>query len=245
MEKNSKPNSPHQSGFQRLWQELKRRHVVPVTMVYAIIGWPVVQVANATFADFEIPIWAYRFVVLMVVLGFPIAVLLAWAFELTSQEIKATKMAKIQHPESHVKKRHWFSLGLAAAVPTLIFGVLAAIFYIQNRSLVSESETMSSDPVFEVEANERSIAVLPLTNMSPDPENAYFADGVHEDILTNLSKVKDLPVIGRTSTLQYRDTTKTLQEIGKNLGVRYLVEGSVRRAGDQVLVTVQLIDSQT
>lgn len=238
------------TGLAAFWKELRRRHVVRVAITYAVVAWLIIQIAPSTFEGFGIPDWAFRFVVIMVILGFPIAVLLAWAFELTPEGIKTTKTAKVQNPDSHkdvshAKKRHWFSLGLAAAVPTLIFGVLAAFFFIQNRSLVSNIESPVSDPVFEVESNDKSIAVLPLENMSPDAENAFFADGVQEEILTNLSKIDELLVIGRTSTLRYRDTTKSLREIGEELGVNYLVEGSVQRAGGQVRVTVQLIDAST
>jgi len=212
--------------------ELKRRKVMRVAAVYAVVGWLIIQVANATFADFEIPVWAFRFVVLMLILGFPVAIILAWAFELTPEGVKLTK--NVSEEEKQVtsqSKRNWLSLGFAAALPTVIFGTLAAYFYF-NRS----EPTASS---------EKSIAVLPLANMSPDPENAFFADGVQEDILTNLSKIRDLLVISRSSTLQYRNPDRNLKQIGVELGVRYLAEGSVRRAGDQVLVTVQLIDTHT
>ena len=237
------------SGLAKFWTELKRRHVVRVGMVYAIVGWLVIQVANATFEEFGIPLWAYRFVVLMVVLGFPISVVVAWAFELTPEGIKTTKTAEestdgTEIPKAHAKKRGWFSLIFAAAAPTLIFGTLAIYFYATR----SDSPATSPDtrpPTPELIESDKSIAVLPLTNMSPDPENAFFADGVHEDILTNLARIRELLVIGRTSTLQYRDTVKTLQQIGEELNVRYLVEGSVRRANNQVKVTVQLIDTQT
>ncbi len=226
-----------ETSFRRLWSELKRRHVVRVAAVYAVVGWLVIQVANATFADFGIPVWAYRFVVLMVVLGFPISLVVAWAFELTPEGIKTSRTAREEHPDSHkdvshAKKRHWFSLGLAAAVPTVIFGVLALFFYIRLGDVTQES------------IGDKSIAVLPLENMSPDPGNAFFADGVHEDVLTNLSKIKALRVVSRTSTLQYRDTVKTSKQIGEELNARYLVEGSVRRTGNQVRVTIQLNDAQ-
>ena len=106
----------------KIWQELRRRHVVRVAAVYAVVGWLVIHVANATFSDFGIPVWAYRFVVLMVVLGLPLSLVVAWAFELTPEGIKTTKTAREEHPESHkneshAKKRHWFSILFAAAIP--------------------------------------------------------------------------------------------------------------------------------
>ena len=261
----SSPQAPStgsgQAGFSAIWAELKRRHVVRVALVYAVVGWIVMQVASLTFEGFGIPIWAFRFVMLMVILGFPISLVIAWAFELTPQGIKTTKSAQeeirllentARHAEetegskAHAKKRSWFSLAFAAAVPTLIFGILALYFYATRSGTSSAHVTpeQSGGGPHQVEDLDKSIAVLPLANMSPDPNNAFFADGVHEDILTNLSKIRDLLVIGRTSTLQYRDTVKTLKEIGTELDVRYLLEGSVRREGNQVRVTVQLIDSQ-
>lgn len=242
-EEQSPKQSP--SGFAAFWQELKRRHVVRVAMVYAIVGWLVIQVANATFAEFGIPLWAYRFLVLMVVLGFPISVVLAWAFELTPDGIKTTKTAQKKDGESkaHAKKRNMFSLVFAAAVPTLIFGTLAIFFYFRSGTDPSPLDPSPSSP--GLTESDKSIAVLPLENQSPDPDNAFFADGVQGDVINNLGKIKDLLVIGRTSTQQYRDTVKTLRQIGEELQVRYLVEGSVRRAGDQVRIGVQLIDSQT
>jgi TolB-like protein len=248
MDNDSTPDPPKPSGLSAFWQELKRRHVVRVGTVYAVVAWLIIQIASTTFSGFGIPDWAFRFVVLMVLLGFPVSLIIAWAFELTPEGIKTTKVAQQEKKDSpttekFTNKRKWLTLAFGAAIPTLIFGTLAMVFFFQAKpeqeSLPSASSQLPSSNA------DKSIAVLPLANMSPDPENAFFADGVHEDVLTNLSRIKELLVIGRTSTLQYRDTVKTLQQIGEELGVRHLVEGSVRRAGDQVLVTVQLIDSQT
>ncbi|MDA0348073.1 MAG: hypothetical protein O3C43_10040 [Verrucomicrobia bacterium] len=232
---------PKPTGFSAFWQELKRRHVVRVGTVYAVVAWLIIQIAATTFEGFGIPDWAFRFVVLMVLLGFPVSLIIAWAFELTPEGIKTTKVAQQVKKDSptadeFTNKRKWLTLAFGAAIPTLIFGTLALYFYFRSDTVPSSNQFTELD---------KSIAVLPLTNMSPDPENAFFADGVHEDVLTNLSKIKELHVIGRTSTLQYRDTVKTLQQIGEELNVRYLLEGSVRRARDRVLVTVQLIDART
>ncbi|MDA0348070.1 MAG: hypothetical protein O3C43_10025 [Verrucomicrobia bacterium] len=244
------------SGLAGFWQELKRRHVVRVGTVYAVVAWLIIQIAATTFEGFGIPDWAFRFVVLMVLLGFPVSLIIAWAFELTPDGIKTTKVAQQEKKDSptadeFTNKRKWLTLAFGAAIPTFIFGALALFFYFRSGPPVSPDVSGGGSPPdtrptsLQVADLDKSIAVLPLANMSPDPENAFFADGVHEDVLTNLSRIKELLVIGRTSTLQYRDTVKTLQQIGEELGVRYLVEGSVRRANDQVLVTVQLIDSQT
>jgi TolB-like protein len=238
--KTDKPSS----GLAAFWAELKRRKVMRVAVTYAVVAWLIVQVAATTFDSFGIPEWAFRFVVIMLGIFFPVAIILAWAFELTPDGIKTTKHAREEQGNTPVsanqaRKGNWLTILFAAGLPTLIFGALAIYFY-ATRSDSNSSLSTSSEVEYD-----KSIAVLPLANMSPDSGNAFFADGVHEDILTNLSKVRELLVISRTSTMQYRNTVKTMKEIGSELGVRYLVEGSVRKAGDQVLVTVQLIDSQT
>ena len=221
-----------------------------VAITYAVVGWVIMQVAGLTFEGFGIPIWAFRFVMLCVILGFPIAIILAWAFELTPDGIKTTKIAQgTEISKAHAKKRNLYSLLFAAAVPTLIFGALSIFFYFRSDTSPAMSMSKGSSPNLSPKSqglseSDKSIAVLPLANMSPDPNNAFFADGVHEDILTNLSRIDELRVISRTSTLRYRDTIKSLTEVSKELGVRYLVEGSVRRAGNQVRITVQLIDAQ-
>ena len=206
-----------------------------VAITYAVVAWLIIQVASTTFGDFGIPVWAFRFVVIMLGLFFPVALIITWAFELTPEGIKTTKSARESQGDEPVskkvqRKRNWMALGFAAAVPTVIFGALAVYFY-ATRAVETEAS-----------GGDKSIAVLPLANMSPDPENAFFADGVQKDILTNLSKIDAFRVLARTSTLQYRDTVETIETIGDELGVNYLVEDSVRRAGDRVKITVQLID---
>ncbi|MDA0345990.1 MAG: tetratricopeptide repeat protein [Verrucomicrobia bacterium] len=235
-------------GLAAFWAELKRRKVMRVAITYAVVAWLVIQIAVSTFPSLYIPQWALSLVIMCVLLGFPVAIILAWAFELTPDGIKTTRHAReeqgaIPLSAGQQKKRNWMAYLVGALIPTLIFGTLALVFYFQAKPEQEPQEPLTNNLI--TQSTEKSIAVLPLANMSPDPENAFFADGVHEDVLTNLSRIKDLLVIGRTSTLQYRDTVKTLQQIGEELGVRYLVEGSVRRARNHVLVTVQLIDAQT
>lgn len=235
------PDSP--SGPAKLWAELKRRHVVRVAMVYAVVGWLIIQIASATFSGFGIPVWAFRFVVLMVLLGFPVSLIIAWAFELTPQGIKTTKAAtdvKAGETKSPPKKSGWYSVIFAAAVPTLIFGALSIFFYLRSDTSDSSLSTLSSS----LSESDQSIAVMPLSNMSSDEENAYFAGGVHEDILTNLSRIRGLNVVSRTTMLRYAASEMTLPEIGKALNVHFIVEGSVRRIGNHVRVTVQLIDAR-
>ncbi len=246
-------NQERSSGLLSFWAELKRRKVMRVAITYAVVAWIIIQVASTTFGSFGIPEWAFRFVVIMLVCFFPVAVILAWAFELTPDGIKTTKHAREEQNEASVSKkqertRNWFSLLFAAAVPTLIFGALAIFFYFRSDTVpvLQDSPVLSSqNSSLLTSVENKSIAVLPLENLSPDPKNAFFADGVQEDILTNLSKIAELLVISRSSTLRYRERNKSLKEIGSELEVRYLVEGSVRRSGNRVLVTAQLIDVET
>ena len=198
------PQEPKQSSF---WAELKRRKVIRVGIAYAAVAWVIVEVASATFEGFGIPDWAFRFVTLMVLLGFPIAIILAWAFDVTPEGIKVTKSVdSTPVSKKQQRKQNWMAYAMGAAVPTVIFGILALYFFFQAKP--AEETFSSSNSQLPSSIEDKSIAVLPLVNMSPDPDNAFFADGVQEEILTNLAKVHDLLVIGRTSTLRYRDTTK-------------------------------------
>lgn len=221
VDKEQSPDPPESeaksSGITAFWAELKRRHVVRVAMVYLVVGWLVIQVANATFEEFGIPSWAYRFVVLMVALGFPISVIVAWAFELTPEGIKTSKTAREEHPDSHTdashaKKHNWLSLGMAAAVPTLIFGAVAIFFYFR-------SDTAPSSSI------DKSIAVLPLANLSADPEQEYFTDGMTEALITDLAQISTLKVISRTSVMRYKDTSNPCLKLLKSCRSRWCWRG--------------------
>ncbi|MEX0330405.1 MAG: hypothetical protein AB3N64_03180 [Puniceicoccaceae bacterium] len=239
----SPPSGP-EKGFSlvRFWQELKRRNVVRVALVYSIVGWLVIQVANATFSSFGIPVWAYRFVVLMVLLGFPLSLIIAWAFELTPGGITRSKPAPLDNEDNgsptQQRKRKWLAYGFAAAMPTVIFGSLAIFFYFQSGRNENPTTAIVDNSAPSTQA--ASIAVLPLINMSHQEENEYFAGGVHEDILTNLSRIKTLSVVSRTTMLRYAASDQTISQIGEALDVDYIVEGSVRRIGKHVRVTIQL-----
>ena len=236
--KEDSPEPKNPSGVVRLWRELRRRKVMRVASVYAVVGWLLIQIAATTFESFGIPVWAFRFVTLMVVLGFPISLIIAWAFEITPEGIVKTQLASGKGSASGSetgpqKGRNLMAYLLGAAVPTLIFGSLALVFYIRSGSGPDES------------GDSLSIAVMPLLNMSSIEDNTFFAGGVHEDILTNLSRISGLQVVSRTSAMRYINSDKSLAEIANDLGVRYIVEGSVRRVADHVRVTVQLVDAAT
>ena len=206
------------SGF---FEEVKRRKVYRVAVAYVIAAGGIIQLASAAFPAWELPNWSLRLVIVLLLIGFPIALILAWAFDITSQGVKATPATAA--PGSH-RKRNVIML-----VATGIIISASAGFFLLPRAAAHKID--------------KSIAVLPFENLSDEKENAYFADGVQDDILTNLSKIGDLKVISRTSVMPYRGKTQNLREIGKTLGVANILEGSVRRSGNKVRVNVQLIDA--
>jgi TolB-like protein/cytochrome c-type biogenesis protein CcmH/NrfG len=208
------------SGF---FEEVKRRKVYRVAVAYVIAAGGIIQLASAAFPAWELPNWSLRLVIVLLLIGFPIALILAWAFDITSQGVKATPA--VAAPGSHLRRN------IIMLVATGMIISAAAGFFLLPRASARKID--------------KSIAVLPFENLSDEKENAYFADGVQDDILTNLSKIGDLKVISRTSVMSYRGHAPNVREIGKALGVSTILEGSVRRAGNRVRVNVQLIDATT
>ena len=208
------------SGF---FEEVKRRKVYRVAVAYVIAAGGIIQLASAAFPAWELPNWALRLVIVSLLIGFPIALILAWAFDVTPQGIKTTPTTAV--PGAH-RRRNVIML-----VATGVIISAAAGFFLLPRAVARKID--------------KSIAVLPFENLSDDKENAYFADGVQDDVLTNLSRIGDLKVISRTSVMQYRGKTTNVREIGKALGVSNILEGSVRRSGNKVRVNVQLIDANS
>jgi TolB-like protein/cytochrome c-type biogenesis protein CcmH/NrfG len=207
--------------------ELKRRSVYKVAIAYAVVAWLLIQVATQVFPFFEVPNWAVRLVVLVLVLGFPVALIIAWAFELTPQGIKRTEVADAE-PVKRSGQRVW--------IYVVVIGVVVSIgLFFVGRYTAWTSRVESS------ELPAKSIAVLPFANLSSDKENAYFAEGIQQEILTRLAKIADLKVISSTSTQHYKSAPENLSEIAKQLGVANILEGSVQKAADQVRVNVQLI----
>jgi TolB-like protein/Tfp pilus assembly protein PilF len=206
------------TGF---FDEVKRRNVYRVAAAYIIAAGGAIQLASAAFPAWELPNWALRLVIVLLLLGFPIALMLAWAYDITAQGIRATPTAAV--PRSH-RRRNIITL-----VATGVAISAAAGFFLLPR--------VSAHKV------DKSIAVLPFESLSDEKENAYFADGIQDDVLTNLSKIGDLKVISRTSVMPYRGKASNVREIGKALGVGTILEGSVRRVGNRVRVNVQLINA--
>jgi len=206
------------SGF---FEEVKRRKVYRVAAAYVIAAGGIIQLASAAFPAWELPSWALRLVIMLLLIGFPIALILAWAFDVTPQGIRATPSAAT--PRMH-RRRNVIMLVATGVIVSAIAG-----FFLLPRASARKID--------------KSIAVLPFENLSDDKENAYFADGIQDDVLTNLSKIGDLKVISRTSVMPYRGKASNVREIGKALGVSTVLEGSVRRSGNRVRINVQLINA--
>jgi len=207
--------------------ELKRRNVYKVAVAYAVVGWLLIQVATQVFPFLEIPNWMIRLVILVTALGFPVALIIVWAFELTPEGLKRTEFAD-KLPKKSSRNRVWLYVVVLA-------GAISVSLFFLGRY------TAPTKPSGSTNAAAKSIAVLPFANLSEDKANAYFAEGIQEEILTRLAKVADLKVIARTSTQQYQSKPGNLAEIAKQLGVENILEGSVQKVADQVRVNVQLI----
>jgi len=206
--------------------ELKRRNVYKVAIAYAVVALVLIQIATQVFPFFEIPNWAVRLVVLLLIIGFPIALIIAWAFELTPEGLKRTEFAD-ELPKKSARSHAWVYVIIIAGAISI------ALFFIGRYT----SSKLSGN----VELPAKSIAVLPFENLSGNPENAYFTDGIQEEILMRLAKVADLKVVSRTSTVRYKRSPENLREIATQLGVANVLEGSVQRTADRVHVNVQLI----
>jgi TolB-like protein/Tfp pilus assembly protein PilF len=215
-------------NFRELFVELKRRNVYKVAVAYLVAGWALAQGIAQVFPIFGVPNWMIRLLVLFVVLGFPIALILAWAFELTPEGLKRTEAADAA--QQHSRSRGWIY------VMTIGGAISVGLFFLGR---------YTAPPGGIGQQMGKSIAILPFENLSRDPDNAYFADGIQQEILTRLTKIADLKVISRTSTQRYQSKPGNLAEVAKQLGVANILEGSVQKAADQVRVNVQLVNAQT
>jgi TolB-like protein/Tfp pilus assembly protein PilF len=214
---------------EKFFAELKRRNVYRVVVAYGIVAWLLIQIASQVFPFFDIPNWAVRLVVLLLVIGFPVALILAWAFELTPQGIKHTEAVA---PDESLMPRTGRKLDFS------IIGILLVIIGIFAYQRFGPQK---KTPAIGLGLPEKSIAVLPFENLSDDKANAYFAEGIQDEILTRLAKIGALKVISRTSTQHYKGAPENVRQIAKELGVGHILEGSVQKSGDTVRVSVQLI----
>src|SRR5262245_25695917 len=216
-----------------LFTELKRRNVYKVAVAYAVVGWLLIQVATQVFPFLEIPNWTIRLVILTTALGFPVALLIAWAFELTPEGIKRTEDADAARQRS--RGGLWIAVVVVAAALSLGLFFLGRYTAGRASSQVSEAATASNAL--------KSIAVLPLVNTSGDPSNEYFSDGLSEELIAVLAKIPDLKVIGRSSSFFFKGKSADSAAIGQKLGVANLIEGSVRKQGDRVRIVAELISA--
>ena len=210
--------------------ELRRRNVYKVAVAYAVVGWLLVQVTTQVFPIFEIPNWALRLIVLGIIIGFPIALVLAWAFELTPEGIKHTEDVDLSDKRAS-KKRTWIYVTLIGAA------LSAALFFVGRLSAPNSSASPAALP-------EKSIAVLPFENQNRDPDTDYLCDGIPESIINSLSELPKLKVMSRNSVFHYKGKEADAQTVGKELKVQTLLTGRVRQRGDSLTIGVELINAQ-
>jgi TolB-like protein/Tfp pilus assembly protein PilF len=210
-------------------EELKRRNVIKVAIAYVIVAWLLLQVADVVLPTFDSPVWVMQAFTFLLILSFPLALLFAWAFELTPEGVKREKNVDPAESIAHITGRKLDFVIIAVLV-------LAVVTLVVDR--YSALPTSVSQQVVE-----KSIAVLPFVNMSDDADNEYFSDGISEEILNSLAKVKDLKVAGRTSSFAFKGRNEDLRTIGEALGVSHILEGSVRKAGTKVRITAQLVQA--
>jgi len=226
------------------FKELRRRNVVRVAGVYAVAGWVLVQIATTLEESMNLPAWFDGLVVALLIIGLPIALILAWAFELTPDGVVRTEDVPDGQSVT-VKTGHKLDYAIIAGIV-----ILGVVILMQGNStpvvetVQQESADVSSDASRD-SLLEKSIAVLPFENRSPNADDAFFAAGVHDDLLTHLSKIADMHVISRTSVMGFAGSQRKIPDIGRELGVATVMEGAVQRAGNRVRINVQLIDVKT
>jgi serine/threonine-protein kinase len=214
--------------------ELKRRHVYRVAIAYGVVAWLLIQVATQVFPFFEIPNWVVRLVVLVSVLGFPISLIIAWAFEMTPQGMKREGAIA---PNEYIP--HWSTRKFAALIVTIAMLATGVLWF----QLVRSKPTSPAQITAAAMPSQKSIAVLPLLNESGDPGDEYFSDGLSEELIAALAQVRGLKVIGRSSSFRFKDKKEESKAIGEKLGVSTLLEGTVRKQGDQVRIVAELINA--
>ena len=232
-----------------VWGELKRRNVVRVVVAYAIVSWLILQLTDVLMPLLSLPEWVGRFVFLLLVVGFLLALFVSWAYELTPEGLKKEKDIDRSESITHITGRKLDFMIIGMLVVAL--GYFAVDKFVLDPSRDAELVQTTTEAVTEQaiasgksEIPDKSIAVLPFANRSSEQENAqFFADGIHDDLLTLLANLGSLKVISRTSVMEYRDTNKNMKTIGEELGVATILEGGVQRAGNQVRINVQLIDA--
>jgi serine/threonine-protein kinase len=216
-------------NLRKFFAELKRRNVYKVAIAYAVVAWLLMQIATQVFPFLEIPNWAIRLVIMLIAIGFPIALVIAWAFELTPEGLKRTEFAD-ELPKRSALSRVWIYVVIVA-------GVISVSLFFFGRY------TATSKRIGLIEVPAKSIAVLPFVNMSADKNDEYLSDGISEELITALSKITGLQVKARTSSFAFKGKNEDIQKIGELLHVSHLVEGSVAKAGNRLRISAQLIQA--
>jgi TolB-like protein len=232
--------------------ELKRRNVFRVGIAYVVGGWLLLQLTDVLSELLDLPDVVGRAIVLVVAIGLPVALFFAWAFEMTPEGVKLEKdvdRSQSIAPKTGKKLNNTIMVMLVLTVAYLLYDKFSDVTNPESKTAVEQTVTTATDmadnisPADKTDDSDKSIAVLPFTNRSPNADDAYFTDGVHDDLLTQLAKIDAFSVISRTSVLEYRDTAKNLKQIGEELGVANIMEGAVQRSGNRVRINVQLIDA--
>src|SRR5436309_10312585 len=222
------------------FRELKQRKVYRVAVGYAVVAWLVVQISATVIPAYHAPEWILPLLITAIALGFPVALVLAWAFDIKGGAIKKAPESTIATISGANKRRVWLLAALGLIISALAIGAYWLRHPWPKAVTASQSAPATLPAILE-----KSVAVLPFENLSGDPDNAYFADGIQEEIRTRLARIADLKVISRNSTQRYQSKRGNLAEIAKQLRVAHILEGSVQKAADQVRVNVQLINAQT
>jgi TolB-like protein/Tfp pilus assembly protein PilF len=218
------------------FDELKRRKVFKVGVGYLVVAWLIVQVASIGFPTFEAPPWALRVFILVILLGFPISLLFAWAFDVTPEGVKAERAS--------VGNKRFLLVAVALVGLAFAWYFKGQPTYLEPpKAATTVTASAAEAPKPKAAINRKSIAVLPFTDLSPGKDQEYFSDGISEEILNALAQVKDLKVAGRTSSFHFKGKNDDLRAIGEALGVAHILEGSVRKQGDKVRITAQLIQA--
>jgi TolB-like protein len=242
--------------------ELKRRNVFRVGIAYIVGGWLLLQLTDVLSELLDLPDVVGRVIVLLIIIGLPVALFFAWAFEMTPEGVKREKdvdRTESITPKTGKKLNNTILLMMALVIAYLLFDKISGsqdtgaepfaqqssvqTIAAEEKAALTPDEGEAAPSSIEAHKADKSIAVLPFTNRSPNADDAYFTDGVHDDLLTQLAKIDAFSVISRTSVLEYRDTAKNLKQIGEELGVGNIMEGAVQRSGNRVRINVQLIDA--
>ena len=218
----------------RLFAELKRRHVYRAAIAYGVVAWLLVQIATQVFPFFEIPNWIVRLVVLTTILGFPAALIIAWAFEMTPEGLKRADEIR---PNEYLPR--WSTRRFVALVTGIAILAAAVPLVHLSRSKPSFLSRVTDDSPL----SQKSVAVLPLLNESGDSNDEYFSDGLSEELIAALAQVKGLKVIGRSSSFRFKGHKDDSKSVGEKLGVSSLLEGTVRKDGSRVRIVAELVNA--